>query len=169
MNHQLTSFLAAVTGLIKLALQAGKANPAPPVGPALGAKVLQPAVFCKPTWHAVSLASDHHCLQGVNIMAFCKEYNAATQDKVGTVIPVEITVFEVSNLISGCALSHTVVVPVVLPASDATDITFHDDALNIVNCLSLLPWSITDHHHRLPCQSSPLLSLLPLYATMYRF
>lgn len=58
-----------VTGLIKLALQAGKANPAPPVGPALGAK-------------------------GVNIMAFCKEYNAATQDKVGTVIPVEITVFE---------------------------------------------------------------------------
>ena len=36
-------------------------------------------------------------LQGVNIMAFCKEYNAATQDKVGTVIPVEITVFEVSQ------------------------------------------------------------------------
>ncbi len=38
-----------------------------------------------------------HYLQGVNIMAFCKEYNAATQDKVGTVIPVEITVFEVSQ------------------------------------------------------------------------
>ncbi|DBA70135.1 TPA: putative plastid ribosomal protein l11 [Trebouxia sp. C0005] len=64
-----TSMASKVTGLIKLALQAGKANPAPPVGPALGAK-------------------------GVNIMAFCKEYNAATQDKVGTVIPVEITVFE---------------------------------------------------------------------------
>lgn len=64
-----TSMAAKVTGMIKLALQAGKANPAPPVGPALGAK-------------------------GVNIMAFCKEYNAATQDKVGTVIPVEITVFE---------------------------------------------------------------------------
>lgn len=60
---------AKVTGVIKLALQAGKANPAPPVGPALGAK-------------------------GVNIMMFCKEYNAATQDKIGTVIPVEITVYE---------------------------------------------------------------------------
>jgi large subunit ribosomal protein L11 len=60
---------AKVTGIIKLALQAGKANPAPPVGPALGAK-------------------------GVNIMAFCKEYNAKTQDKIGTVIPVEITVYE---------------------------------------------------------------------------
>jgi large subunit ribosomal protein L11 len=59
----------AVTGLIKLALPAGKANPAPPVGPALGAK-------------------------GVNIMQFCKEYNAATQDKIGTIIPVEITVYE---------------------------------------------------------------------------
>ncbi|CAL5220748.1 g2809 [Coccomyxa viridis] len=60
---------AKVVGYIKLALQAGKANPAPPVGPALGSK-------------------------GLNIMQFCKEYNAATQDKVGTVIPVEITCFE---------------------------------------------------------------------------
>ena len=60
----------AVSGYIKLALPAGKANPAPPVGPALGAK-------------------------GVNIMQFCKEYNAATQDKIGTIIPVEITVYEV--------------------------------------------------------------------------
>ncbi|CAL8472246.1 g11788 [Coccomyxa elongata] len=60
---------AKVVGMIKLALQAGKANPAPPVGPALGSK-------------------------GLNIMQFCKEYNAATQDKVGTVIPVEITCFE---------------------------------------------------------------------------
>lgn len=58
-----------VSGYIKLALNAGKANPSPPVGPALGSK-------------------------GVNIMQFCKEYNAATQDKIGTVIPVEITVFE---------------------------------------------------------------------------
>ncbi|PSC69227.1 50S ribosomal L11 [Micractinium conductrix] len=55
--------------MIKLALPAGKANPAPPVGPALGAK-------------------------GVNIMQFCKEYNAATQDKVGMIIPVEISVYE---------------------------------------------------------------------------
>ena len=58
-----------VVAMIKLALQAGKANPAPPVGPALGQ-------------------------HGVNIMAFCKEYNARTQDKVGFVIPVEISVFE---------------------------------------------------------------------------
>ncbi len=54
---------------VSLALQAGKANPAPPVGPALGQ-------------------------HGVNIMAFCKEYNAKTQDKAGFVIPVEISVFE---------------------------------------------------------------------------
>ena len=58
-----------VTSIIKLALQAGKANPAPPVGPALGQ-------------------------HGVNIMAFCKEYNARTLDKVGYVIPVEISVYE---------------------------------------------------------------------------
>jgi len=58
-----------VTAIIKLALQAGKANPAPPVGPALGQ-------------------------HGVNIMAFCKEYNARTLDKVGYVIPVEISVYE---------------------------------------------------------------------------
>jgi len=57
------------TKIIKLALQAGKANPAPPVGPALGAA-------------------------GVNIMAFCKEYNARTQDKAGQVIPVDITVYD---------------------------------------------------------------------------
>lgn len=55
--------------MIKLALPAGKANPAPPVGPALGQ-------------------------HGVNIMAFCKEYNAKTADKAGLVIPVEISVFE---------------------------------------------------------------------------
>jgi large subunit ribosomal protein L11 len=56
-------------GKVKLQIQAGKANPAPPIGPALGQ-------------------------HGVNIMAFCKEYNAKTQDKVGTIIPVEITVYE---------------------------------------------------------------------------
>lgn len=58
-----------VVALIKLALPAGKANPAPPVGPALGQ-------------------------HGVNIMAFCKEYNAKTADQTGTVVPVEISVYE---------------------------------------------------------------------------
>jgi large subunit ribosomal protein L11 len=58
-----------VVGKIKLQIQAGKANPAPPIGPALGQ-------------------------HGVNIMQFCKEYNAKTQDKAGTIVPVEITVFE---------------------------------------------------------------------------
>jgi large subunit ribosomal protein L11 len=58
-----------VVALIKLAISAGKANPAPPIGPALGQ-------------------------HGVNIMMFCKEYNAKTADKVGTIIPVEISVFE---------------------------------------------------------------------------
>ncbi|KAK7327205.1 hypothetical protein VNO80_31570 [Phaseolus coccineus] len=58
-----------VVGVIKLALEAGKATPAPPVGPALGSK-------------------------GVNIMAFCKDYNARTADKPGYVIPVEITVYD---------------------------------------------------------------------------
>ncbi|NJN75005.1 MAG: 50S ribosomal protein L11 [Synechococcaceae cyanobacterium RL_1_2] len=58
-----------VVGLIKLALPAGKANPAPPVGPALGQ-------------------------HGVNIMQFCKEYNAKTADQVGLIIPVEISVYE---------------------------------------------------------------------------
>ncbi len=57
-----------VTGLIKLQITAGAANPAPPVGPALGS-------------------------QGVNIMAFCKEFNAKTQDKQGMIIPVVITVY----------------------------------------------------------------------------
>ncbi|MGD2168732.1 MAG: 50S ribosomal protein L11 [Chlamydiota bacterium] len=57
-----------VVKLIKLQIPAGKANPAPPIGPALGAA-------------------------GVNIMAFCKEFNAKTQDKAGDVLPVEISVF----------------------------------------------------------------------------
>ncbi|MBW7883079.1 MAG: 50S ribosomal protein L11 [Caldilineaceae bacterium] len=57
-----------VKAIVKLQLPAGKANPAPPVGTALGP-------------------------QGVNIMAFCKEYNARTQGQMGQVIPVEITIF----------------------------------------------------------------------------
>ena len=58
-----------VVSIIKLAIPAGKANPAPPIGPALGQ-------------------------HGVNIMAFCKEYNARTADQAGLVVPVEISVFE---------------------------------------------------------------------------
>jgi len=58
-----------VVGLIKLQVTAGKATPAPPVGPALGQ-------------------------HGVNIMAFCKEYNERTANQVGLIIPVEITVYE---------------------------------------------------------------------------
>lgn len=58
-----------VTAIIKLALPAGKATPAPPVGPALGQ-------------------------HGLNIAAFCKEYNAKTADKGDLIIPVEISVFE---------------------------------------------------------------------------
>jgi large subunit ribosomal protein L11 len=58
-----------VSGLIKLQIQAGAANPAPPVGPALGQ-------------------------HGVNIMEFCKAYNAATESQRGQVVPVEITVYE---------------------------------------------------------------------------
>jgi large subunit ribosomal protein L11 len=57
-----------VKAIVKLQIIAGKANPAPPVGPALGQ-------------------------HGVNIMAFCKEYNARTASQPGTVIPVEITIF----------------------------------------------------------------------------
>ena len=58
-----------VSGFIKLQIQAGQANPAPPVGPALGQ-------------------------HGVNIMDFCKAFNAETQEKTGDLIPVEITVYE---------------------------------------------------------------------------
>jgi large subunit ribosomal protein L11 len=57
-----------VTGLIKLQIRGGAANPSPPVGPALGAK-------------------------GVNIMEFCKQFNARTQDKAGKILPVIITVY----------------------------------------------------------------------------
>ena len=58
-----------VRAVIKIQIEAGKANPAPPVGPALGQ-------------------------HGVNIMAFCKEYNEKTASQAGTIVPVEITVFE---------------------------------------------------------------------------
>ena len=58
-----------VRAIIKLQILAGQANPAPPVGPALGQ-------------------------HGINIMAFCKEYNDRTSSQVGSIIPVEITVFE---------------------------------------------------------------------------
>lgn len=58
-----------IVAIIKLALSAGKATPAPPVGPALGQ-------------------------HGVNIVMFCKEYNARTTDKTGLIIPVEISVYE---------------------------------------------------------------------------
>ena len=57
-----------ISGLIKLQIRGGAANPAPPVGPALGAK-------------------------GVNIMEFCKQFNARTQDKPGKIVPVIITVY----------------------------------------------------------------------------
>ncbi len=58
-----------ITGVIKLQIPAGQANPAPPVGPALGQ-------------------------HGVNIMGFCKEFNAATKDQAGMIIPVVITVYQ---------------------------------------------------------------------------
>ena len=63
-----------VIGLIKLQLPAGSANPAPPVGPALGQ-------------------------HGVNIMQFCKEYNEKTKELSGSIVPVEIEVFQTDHLL----------------------------------------------------------------------
>src|SRR6201991_4980572 len=57
-----------VTGFVKLQCKGGQANPAPPIGPALGSK-------------------------GINIMEFCKQFNARTQDKIGKVLPVLLTVY----------------------------------------------------------------------------
>merc|ERR1712174_128318 len=65
----INSMAKKIKAVIKLALSAGKATPAPPVGPALGQ-------------------------HGVNIAAFCKEYNAKTNEKIGLIIPVEISVYE---------------------------------------------------------------------------
>ena len=68
-KFQITNRMAKeVTGFIKLQVKGGAANPAPPIGPALGSK-------------------------GVNIMEFCKQFNARTQDKAGKVLPVVITVY----------------------------------------------------------------------------
>src|SRR4029078_4196634 len=67
--HKETQLAKKVTAVVTLQLPAGKANPAPPVGPALGQ-------------------------HGVNIMEFCKDYNARTQDKVGQIIPAQLTIFE---------------------------------------------------------------------------
>lgn len=61
-----------VKAIVKLQIQAGKANPAPPIGPALAS-------------------------HGVNIMAFCKEYNARTSNRTGEVVPAEITVYQDSS------------------------------------------------------------------------
>ncbi len=58
-----------ITGYVKLQVKGGQANPAPPIGPALGSK-------------------------GLNIMEFCKQFNGRTQDRMGTVLPVVITVFK---------------------------------------------------------------------------
>ena len=57
-----------ISGFVKLQVKGGQANPAPPIGPALGSK-------------------------GVNIMEFCKQFNARTQDKIGKILPVTLTVF----------------------------------------------------------------------------
>jgi large subunit ribosomal protein L11 len=57
-----------ITGYVKLQVKGGQANPSPPIGPALGSK-------------------------GLNIMEFCKRFNAATQDKIGMVLPVVISVY----------------------------------------------------------------------------
>jgi large subunit ribosomal protein L11 len=58
-----------IKAVVKLQINAGKANPAPPIGPALAS-------------------------HGINIMAFCKEYNARTQSKMGQIIPAEVTIFQ---------------------------------------------------------------------------
>jgi large subunit ribosomal protein L11 len=68
-NESTNNMAKKVTGQIKLQIPAGQANPAPPVGPALGQ-------------------------HGVNIMGFCKEFNAKTKDQAGMIIPVVITVYQ---------------------------------------------------------------------------
>jgi large subunit ribosomal protein L11 len=68
LNHEGEKVAKKFKAIVRLQLNAGKANPAPPVGPALAG-------------------------HGINIMAFCKDYNARTQNRIGEVIPAEITVF----------------------------------------------------------------------------
>ena len=67
-NTKKLNMAKEITGYVKLQVKGGQANPAPPIGPALGSK-------------------------GVNIMEFCKQFNARTQDKIGKVLPVLITVY----------------------------------------------------------------------------
>jgi hypothetical protein len=78
--------VSAVVKIIKLAIEGGNANPAPPLGPALGAA-------------------------GLNIMEFCKAYNAQTQEKKGEIVPVEISVMDVCNcclcIMSRSPLAHS--------------------------------------------------------------
>ncbi len=67
-TNKIKKMAKEITGYVKLQVKGGQANPAPPVGPALGSK-------------------------GLNIMEFCKQFNARTQDKMGKILPVLITVF----------------------------------------------------------------------------
>ncbi len=124
-----------IDGYIKLQIPAGKANPSPPVGPALGQK-------------------------GVNIMEFCKQFNAKTQDNDGLIIPVVITVYKdksftfitktppasillkkASNLEKGSAESNRIKVGNVTKAQvkEIAEIKMRDlNAFNIENAMSMV-------------------------------
>jgi len=124
-----------IDGYIKLQIPAGKANPSPPVGPALGQK-------------------------GVNIMEFCKQFNAKTQDKDGLIIPVVITIYrdksftfitktppasvllkKASNLEKGSAESNRIKVGNVTKAQvkEIAEIKMRDlNAFNIENAMSMV-------------------------------
>jgi len=124
-----------IDGYIKLQIPAGKANPSPPVGPALGQK-------------------------GVNIMEFCKQFNAKTQDKDGLIIPVVITIYrdksftfitktppasvllkKASNLEKGSAESNRIKVGKVTKAQvkEIAEIKMRDlNAFNIENAMSMV-------------------------------
>ena len=73
-NQKSSNMAKEITGYVKLQVKGGQANPAPPIGPALGSK-------------------------GINIMEFCKQFNARTQDRMGKVLPVLITVFSDKSFI----------------------------------------------------------------------
>ena len=96
-----------VTGFIKLQIPAGGANPAPPVGPALGA-------------------------QGVNIMQFCQAFNAQTQDQSGTIIPVEITVYEDKTFSFVCKTPAAVLIKEKLGIQSGAGIPQAADGGNLV-------------------------------------